>query len=906
MSDTTPSAAGWREVLAWFDRWLDTAPEARSELLAQAAREPPALLARLHALIDADRAAESQGFLDAAALALTGSPATPADTPRRAGARLGPWELRETIGSGGMGEVWLASRSDGMHSGQAAVKLLRSARAGGAAEARFQREGELLARLAHPRIAQLLDAGLAPDGSRYLVLEYVRGERLDVWCDSRALDIAARLRLLLQVCDAVAYAHTQLVVHRDLKPPNILVTDSGDVKLLDFGVAKLLADGDAAELTRAGSAGLTPEYAAPEQVTGPNHPPAPHAAALARAIVEQAPLTLDSALTQADAATAQAIAAQRASSPRALRQALHGDLETIVAKALKKAPAERYATVQEFGADLQRHLAHQPVSARPDTLAYRSRKFVQRNRVQVAALAFVVTSLVAGVTATTWQWHAAVQESARTRAVVKVLTDLFSGLSPQDSGQAQVPVIELLRRGWREAQQKLAGDDSLRAEVARPIGLVLSHSGDMPAAAEALDMYRRIVLRDRRPQGAVDLEVAYTLGLTQRRLGHSARARALFEEVIATGASETGDAISWSLDARIQLGEMAIDDGKLEDARRWLEPAADEVRQRLGSGHVTYATALDNLAVIARQQGRWEDSRRLFAAVVAATADGNPYLATQSRFSAATIDVETGRFELAAPALKAVVRDFTAMLGEGDTNTIYARTWLATALFHSGDWAGSEAVITAAHRAALASAEPEVLHTVQLVLARLQLRRGKVDAADTLLRESLAYFQAGGDGLRRYAERARSLLGECQLRRSRTDDALALLTQALDMQRKLFGARHPETMHSLMLLALTHDSRSGPQQALPWYTQAQQMADAVLPPGHPDRERMRSLADHARWRTAPADTSRQRALASLEAWKHALQPRSLPPYISALVDRWFTGDAAHRFAPEIVFPLLSV
>lgn len=187
--------------------------------------------------------------------------------------RLGPWELREVIGVGGMGEVWSATRGDGMYEGRAAVKLLRLAHdrsdIADLLIARFAREGELLARLTHPHIAQLLDAGVTAEDTRYLVLEFVQGQRIDHWCDARRLSVKARLRLLLQVCEAVAFAHANLIVHRDLKPANILVTDAAQVKLLDFGVAKLLAEAPGAEeLTRIGAAGMTPEYAAPQQING--------------------------------------------------------------------------------------------------------------------------------------------------------------------------------------------------------------------------------------------------------------------------------------------------------------------------------------------------------------------------------------------------------------------------------------------------------------------------------------------------------------------------------------------------------------------------------------------------------------------------------------------------------------
>jgi eukaryotic-like serine/threonine-protein kinase len=381
-----------------FDAWQDaTAPE-REALLAAL---PPPERERLQALIAADAAAEAGGFLD--------EPARLPDAPGLAGQVLGAWTLVEPLGSGGMGEVWRARRSDGAHQGEAAIKLLHSPWRGDGQRARFRREGELLARLVHPHIAQLLDVGEALLGAtrtRYLVLELVAGERIDTWCEARGLGTEARLQLFLQVCDAVAHAHAKLVVHRDLKPGNILVTAEGQVKLLDFGVAKLLEGETGPELTMQAAAGLTPEYAAPEQLRGEPVSTATDVYALGRLLCLL-------------------LTGQREPGP-----ALRGELGLIVAKALKERPEARYAGASALADDVRRHLAHEPISARPDSLAYRSAKFVRRYRLQLAALALVLASLLAGVAAATWQWQEARREAERTRRVQSVLTELLAGLSP--------------------------------------------------------------------------------------------------------------------------------------------------------------------------------------------------------------------------------------------------------------------------------------------------------------------------------------------------------------------------------------------------------------------------------------------------------------------------------------------
>jgi eukaryotic-like serine/threonine-protein kinase len=257
--------------MAGFEAWLDQPEAERPAFLAELAARQPELLARVRAMIEADARAEGAAFLAEPAASAAAAAAAPADgdtAPSHAGERLGAWTLQAPIGSGGMGEVWRALRSDGLYSGQAAVKLQRQRAAGAASDARFAREAEFLARVSHPHVAQLLDAGTTPAGARYLVLEYVQGGPIDRWCEQHRLDVEARLRLVLQVCEAVAFAHAQQVVHRDLKPSNILVTEQGHAKLLDFGVAKLLGESALSEATRLGAAGLTPEYAAPEQVEG--------------------------------------------------------------------------------------------------------------------------------------------------------------------------------------------------------------------------------------------------------------------------------------------------------------------------------------------------------------------------------------------------------------------------------------------------------------------------------------------------------------------------------------------------------------------------------------------------------------------------------------------------------------
>ena len=337
--------------------------------------------------------------MSAARASSKGAPPAPAAPPPLDGQKVGDWTLMSLIGQGGMGNVWLARRDDGRFEGRAAVKLLNASLVGRAGEERFRREGSILARLADPHIARLLDAGVSPSGQPYLVLEYVEGEPIDRHCDERSLGVEARLRLFLEVLEAVAHAHANLIVHRDIKPSNVLVGKDGQAKLLDFGIAKLLEGegegGAATALTREAGRALTPEFAAPEQMTGgagddrhrrlrARHPPLPPAhrppsgrrrrstppASCVKAILETDPSRLSDAVSESRSQTAetrQQNAVARSTTPEGLRRQLEGDLDTIVAKALKKNPAERYPSVTALADDLRRYLRHEPISARPDT-----------------------------------------------------------------------------------------------------------------------------------------------------------------------------------------------------------------------------------------------------------------------------------------------------------------------------------------------------------------------------------------------------------------------------------------------------------------------------------------------------------------------------------------------------------
>jgi serine/threonine protein kinase len=419
-----PTQAGsgierWVRLSVLLDELLELGAEGRAEKLAQLALDDEKLAEQAAALLAQQSLIERRNFL-------AGSVLGGIDAPL-AGQRIGAYTLQRRLGVGGMSTVWFARRSDGRYEGQVAVKLLDLALLAHHGAERFVREGSVLARLSHPNIARLLDAGVTAGGQPYLVLEHVDGQPIDRWCDARSLGVQARVRLVLDVLAAVAHAHGKGILHRDIKPSNILVTDDGQVKLLDFGIAKLLDSeaqpGDETELTQASGRLFTPDFAAPEQVEGTDvtratdvyalgvllylllgggHPTARHTQTPVerlRSIVETEPLRLSEAVARAHRGID-----TRSGQTRTLR----GDLDTIVGNALKKVATERYASAAELADDLRRYLADEPLAARPDSLGYRAAKFIRRRRraghgVAMTFVALPLVALLSGILGARWQ-----------------------------------------------------------------------------------------------------------------------------------------------------------------------------------------------------------------------------------------------------------------------------------------------------------------------------------------------------------------------------------------------------------------------------------------------------------------------------------------------------------------------
>ncbi|HEX5179530.1 MAG TPA: serine/threonine-protein kinase [Gemmatimonadaceae bacterium] len=470
----------WKELEPLLDHALDLSDADRDKWLTELSISAPEIANELTSLLSGDAQAERTGFMsEPVALSLEGL-------------ELGAYTLVEPIGHGGMGSVWRARRTDGRYDGFAAVKLLSLARLSHTGRERFRREGSVLARLTHPGIARLLDAGLSASGQPYLVLEYVDGQPMDVYAREHGLGIDARIRLVLDVIAAVGHAHANLIVHRDLKPSNILVTRDGAVKLLDFGIAKLLDDGLAGAntaLTAEGSRAFTPDYASPEQVRDGAITTATDVYALGVLLY-----VLVAGRHPTGEGCASAMDELRALFEVEPARLGVGDLDNVLAKALRKNPHERYQTVAALGDDLERLLRHEPVSARRDSIAYRARMFVRRHRGAVASACAVAGVLVVATAFSVSKMReaqrerdAALDATRRANAQAELQNVLVSQV-----GTGPITMKEILDRGRIAIEREYARQPRLLT----PILLQLSDQyadlndskirGDLIARAESL------------------------------------------------------------------------------------------------------------------------------------------------------------------------------------------------------------------------------------------------------------------------------------------------------------------------------------------------------------------------------------------------------------------------------------
>ena len=825
------------------ERWLRLSPHL-DELLDL---DPPARDERLHAIAgdDAELAAEL-----ARMLALEDGRddflAEPIVVPKallREGSEVGPYRLETLLGEGGMGQVWRASRADGLYQRRVALKLLRPGLTDENLRLRFARERQILARLAHPHIAGLLDAGVSPEGLPYLALEYVEGEPITRYWQRLDVPLDARLRMFRQVCAAVSHAHANLVVHCDLKPSNILVTQDGQVRLLDFGIAKLL-DGAAPRMdhTRTGARAFTLHYAAPEQIRGAPVTTMTDVYSLGVVLYElltgSKPYRLK---RQSDAEWEEAILSHDPMRPsqRLLRDAealtglerqqlrrrarrLMGDLDNIVMRALCKQPEQRYPSVEALAEDLARHLAGRPVQARPQGLLYLARKYLRRHRWALAGTSAALVFIAVAVGVTWQQSREAVDEARRAQAMRDFIASVFEKAAETRDARA-VDLRTLLDAAVERGDRELAREPVAQAELLGLVARLRMGLGDYSQALAVLERQRRLLdAQDTVPDG-LQLEAGALRGDVLRRTGDARGCVAGMRPLLPLAERRQAALPTPAAEFLSQLGRCERALGELREARA-LFARALVLRQSVnapGSAVAEIESRLD-LASLQVDQGESDAALGTYRAARARLdAEVGPRHPLQVDIGRQIATVERrlghpGRAERALLDTLAVAQD---VHGAQHPVTLAVRRELAEVLIEQSRYRDAALPLRMRHAQLVARLPGSslVLRDSNLALARVEWELGRRAAALSALDAALAIDRQRGDTdaiAAAFALQAQVLQEDGLHEQART-----LLTQARQLRVDRHGAADASVADVDRLLGELDAERSDPR-ALPELTRA--------------------------------------------------------------------------------------
>ncbi len=832
-------ATQWKRLEALFIAALELEPADRAAFLDEACADDLELRNELESMLSTDE--ESIALALESRLLTQDDPTLPG-SDALIGTHIGPYRIEKLIGEGGMGEVYLAMRDDDQFEQKVALKLVRPGYRSSQMLARFRMERQVLARLTHPNITQLLDGGIDQDGRPYLVMQYVEGISITKFCDKHALSIEERLNLFRTVCSAVQHAHRNLVVHRDLKPSNILVTEEGTVKLLDFGIAKLLdPEWDITmAVTQSQFRLMTPEYAAPEQVRGATITTATDVYALGvllyellcgrrpyslsnrmqaeieRIVCDVTPTRPSTAISEADPArasiTAETISKARRTGVSRLKKALQGDLDNIVLMALRKEPERRYASPDQFAEDIARYLSGRPVRAEKDRMAYRFKKFVYRNRrlVTVAAAALLLIlgfSVIMTVQAIRISNQADVLAQERDRAqleadkanqVAGFLEDLFKASDPfQDTPERRdtLRVRDFLAIGAQNVEKDLADQPEIQAALFDVLGRVHRNLGDFKSAQtlteKGLDIRKNIY-----PTAHTDLaESMSEMGALYRDQGDFKSAEPLLEGSLQMLKSLHGNDHPFVADGLTSLGSLRQAQGEYALAES-LYTEALQIDQRAAVEEITIAADLNNIAAIHLMQGRFDEADSLFKIV---------------------LDIRQ------------------RVLGPRHPNVVETLNNRAFVLQKSEHFDEAESMFRTAleiNREIFDDKHPRVVDAT-MNLGLLLKTAGKLDEAETLYREGLAlHGEIYGNS---HPNIATDLHNLGALLKAKEDYAGAAVAyeEALTLKRQLLGDMHPSTAATINNLGVLYKSESNYARAEPLLREALAINRKLLEAGHP-------------------------------------------------------------------------
>ncbi len=791
----------WQQVKALLDAAQERRPAQRAAFLDEMCGSDAALRREVETLLAAyDQAIEAELF------EVPAFDQGKVSHPMK-GRHIGPYRLTEEIGYGGMGEVYLAERADDQFQKQVAIKLIRHGRHSEELLRRFRHERQILAALQHPHIAQMHDGGITEDGLPYIVMAYIEGRPLDQYCDDNKLNITNRLDLFLNVCSAVQYAHQNFIVHRDLKPGNVLVTTEGQVKLLDFGIAKLLdteaGPGDL-PLTQTGMRVMTPAYAGPEQIRGEPITTATDVYGLGvllyelltghrpydveglspseveQVICEAQPGKPSTALTRTDDRMPADLSRKRDTEPGRLRKRLAGDLDNIVLKALRKEPARRYASVAELAEDIRRHLAGLPVSARPATFGYRARKFAGRHRWRIGMVATVLALLIGfGLYHTaqiTVERDAARIEQQKAQAVAQFTISLLTASNPEEAADGSITARALLDRGAERVENELQNQPAVRAKMLSVMGHTYRLWGFSQKAdtllGNALQIHHMLG-EEANPDYAETLTYLAQLQIGKGNLDHAKALLNKAEIVLRQLYGDLHPSIAWNLLAQ---GTTQGFLGNTDEAEFLYRTAISIYRNLPGEPDPNLGEALNYLARLLREQESYTEAESLYREALAT---------------------------------------FRSRYGEKQhTDIAWTLSDLGVLLTKTGAYGEAEPLLREAveiNRHVFGDKHPEYLFTLYN-LALCLLEKGAPHEAEPLLRYALAVYQSLNPNDWRIARTA-DLLGEALMEMQHYEEAEEALKSSFSLLLTLRGEQDAQTQQVLGHLIALYDAWGRPEQA---------------------------------------------------------------------------------------------
>ena len=717
--------------------------------------------------------------------------------------RVGPYRLTGRIGQGGMGAVYGAVRDDDQFQQTVAIKMLRFPDGDPAMLQRFRHERQILASLEHPYIARLLDGGAwVPPGSAesqpYIVMEFVEGLPLTAYCEAKKLTIRQRLVLFRQICDALSYAHRQLVIHRDIKPANILVTSDGTPKLLDFGVAKLLdpeMGHGAGTRTSTGLLAMTPDYASPEQVRGEPVSTVTDVYSLGAVLYELLTGRRPHQLATYDPLEIAREICEREVPPPGIGV----DPDVIVLKALQKEPVRRYQSAEQFSEDVRRYLEGLPIAARPDTAMYRTMKFVQRHWLGLGAVAAVFVALVGGIGVSTWEARRADTEAATAKAVNEFLqNDLLAQASaktqagPNTKPDPHLEVRTALDRAAARIEGKFAGRPAVEAAIRRTIGNTYS---DLGLLAEAQRQLERAIELNRKTLGDEAAETLHSLNdlaelyWTQAKYADAAP---LWNKLLQSQRRALGEEHPDTLRTVNNLAALSFALGKYPEAESLFARALAVQRRKLGSDHEDTLSTMNNLGLLYTNRANYAAAEPLLTEVLERKGRvlGEEHPDTLSSMAnLARLYEEQGKYAMAEALMRRVLEVRQRVRGEQHPETLAAMNNLGRLYGGRGDYAGAEALLSKAvdgRRRGLGEQHISTLVSMR-TLAIILRDEGKYERAEALHTKALEIARRVLGEEHRETLSSASDLGRLYLSQGRYAAAESLLGKVVEAERRVLG-----------------------------------------------------------------------------------------------------------------------